>query len=187
MYDFSKKCFSSYILLTDQISLSDCLCFLKYWLIYILQLFVTSGLSRFWRHKFVNLRYLSNQAVFLHDQKVKTKTKILISWERNDKNSNILRTKRAFKAKEKSIFHHFLIAFFCQKLSQTWECAWPVYWLLLLQWHAAFVCMKFEFISGEILQKLSISFAWISGSCCRHIFLLPTVLYGEILLQARGK
>ena len=92
--------------------LPDCLCFLKYWLIYILQLFVTSGLSRLWRHKFLNLRYLSNQAVFLHDQKVKTKTKILISWERNDKNSNILRTKRAFKAKEKyfsSLFNSFLL------------------------------------------------------------------------------
>ena len=31
VYDFSKKCFSSYILLTDQISLLDCLYFSRYW------------------------------------------------------------------------------------------------------------------------------------------------------------
>ena len=39
-YDFSKKCFSCYILLTDQISLHDCLSFLRYWPICVLQLFV---------------------------------------------------------------------------------------------------------------------------------------------------
>ena len=31
VYDFSRKCFSSYIILTDQISLSDCLYFLRCW------------------------------------------------------------------------------------------------------------------------------------------------------------
>ena len=35
-YDFSKKCFLCYILLTDQISLSDCLYFLRYWTICVL-------------------------------------------------------------------------------------------------------------------------------------------------------
>ena len=40
VYDFSKKCFSCYALLTDQISLPDCLYFLKYWSICVLQLFV---------------------------------------------------------------------------------------------------------------------------------------------------
>ena len=34
------KCFSSYILLTDQISLSDCLYFLSYWSKCVLQFFV---------------------------------------------------------------------------------------------------------------------------------------------------
>ena len=33
VYDFSKKCFSCYIVLTDQITLSDCLYFSRYWAI----------------------------------------------------------------------------------------------------------------------------------------------------------
>ena len=37
VYDFSRKCFSGYILLTDQMSLSDCLYFPKYWVIYVWQ------------------------------------------------------------------------------------------------------------------------------------------------------
>ena len=40
LYDFPKKSFS-HILLTDQISLSDCLYFLKYWAILVLKLFVS--------------------------------------------------------------------------------------------------------------------------------------------------
>ena len=39
--------------------------------------------SRLWCHKFWNQSYLCNHAVFLHDQKVKTKTKYLkglLSW-----------------------------------------------------------------------------------------------------------
>ena len=37
-------------------------------------------LTRFWPHTFWNWHYLSNEAVFLHDQEVKTK--IYISWQR---------------------------------------------------------------------------------------------------------
>ena len=37
---FPEKCSSSYTLLTDQISLSDCLNLLRYWAIYVLQLLV---------------------------------------------------------------------------------------------------------------------------------------------------
>ena len=37
---FQEKCFSSYALLTDQVSYPDCLHFLRYWAIYVLQLFV---------------------------------------------------------------------------------------------------------------------------------------------------
>ena len=37
---FQEKCFSCYILLTDQISLSDCLYFLRYWALCVLQFFV---------------------------------------------------------------------------------------------------------------------------------------------------
>ena len=45
VYDFSKKCFSCYILLTDQISLSDCLYFSRYWAICVLQLFVNQAVT----------------------------------------------------------------------------------------------------------------------------------------------
>ena len=40
VYDFKEKCFSCYILLTDQIQLSDGLYILRYWAICVLQLFV---------------------------------------------------------------------------------------------------------------------------------------------------
>ena len=40
VYDFFIKCFSCYVLLTDQVSLADCLYFLRYWSICVLQLFV---------------------------------------------------------------------------------------------------------------------------------------------------
>ena len=40
VYDFQEKCFSSFTLLTDQISLPDCLYFLRYWSICVLQLLV---------------------------------------------------------------------------------------------------------------------------------------------------
>ena len=40
VYDFAKKYFPSYDLLTDQTSLPDCLYFLRYWSICVLQLFV---------------------------------------------------------------------------------------------------------------------------------------------------
>ena len=45
VYDFSKICFSCYILLTDQIPLSDCLYFSRYWEICVLQLFVNQVVS----------------------------------------------------------------------------------------------------------------------------------------------
>ena len=38
--DFSAKCFSYYILLTEQISLPGCLYFLRYWAICVLHLFL---------------------------------------------------------------------------------------------------------------------------------------------------
>ena len=40
VYVYQKKCSSCYILLTDQISLAGCLYFLRYWAVYVLQLFV---------------------------------------------------------------------------------------------------------------------------------------------------
>ena len=70
--------FLCYILLIDQISLSGCFYFSRYWSICILQLFVNQATH----HKIWNQPCLSNQAVLLHDQKVKIK--ILISWERKE-------------------------------------------------------------------------------------------------------
>ena len=43
--DDQEKCFSSDILLTDQISLSDCLHFSRYWAICVLQLFVNQAVT----------------------------------------------------------------------------------------------------------------------------------------------
>ena len=40
VYVFQEKYFSSYILLTDQVALSDCDYFLRYWRKCVLQLFV---------------------------------------------------------------------------------------------------------------------------------------------------
>ena len=37
--NFQQKCFSCQILLTDQVSLSDCVYFLRYWVIRVLQMF----------------------------------------------------------------------------------------------------------------------------------------------------
>ena len=45
MYDFQEKCFSLYILLTGQISLSDCLYFTRYWAICVLQLFANQAVT----------------------------------------------------------------------------------------------------------------------------------------------
>ena len=45
VYDFSKKSFSCYILLTDQISLSDCVYFSSYWAIWVLKLFVYQAVT----------------------------------------------------------------------------------------------------------------------------------------------
>ena len=68
VHDFWRKIFSYYILLTDQISLSGCFCFVKYWAIYGLDVINFE----------INLIFPINPS-FLHDQKVKTK--IWISWE----------------------------------------------------------------------------------------------------------
>ena len=42
---FQEKCFTCYILLTDQISLSDRLPFSRYWAICVLQLFVSQAVE----------------------------------------------------------------------------------------------------------------------------------------------
>ena len=45
VYVFQKKCFSCYILLTDQISVSDCLYFSRYWAVCVLQLIVNQAVT----------------------------------------------------------------------------------------------------------------------------------------------
>ena len=104
-----------------------------------------------WRHKFQNQTYVSNQAVFLHDQKVKTETKI--SWERNE----ILRW-------NKSIFHYFKRAFKCQKLSQTWECTFNH--LLMRKPYACLWCKATRNVdkaNKKIVQFNFVSFFIITG------------------------
>ena len=71
--DFSRKSFSCYILLTETISFSDCLCLFRYWAMCVLQLFVSQ---------------------FLHDQKVKTilRKKNIFRWNKKHF-SSLLRLK----------------------------------------------------------------------------------------------
>ena len=62
---FQEKCFSCDILLTDEVSLSDCLYFLRYWAICVLQLFVSHiklhfSIKKKWRQIF---KYLDNEKV----------------------------------------------------------------------------------------------------------------------------
>ena len=56
--DFQEKYFLCYILLTDQIYLSDCLYFLKYWAICVSQLFVNRAVTS-WNLK-LTLSFLSS-------------------------------------------------------------------------------------------------------------------------------
>ena len=73
VYDFSRKCFSCYILLTDHISQSDYLYFSRYWAIWVSQLFVNQAVTSL--NLKLTLSLLSSRfVVLLHDQKVKTKT-----------------------------------------------------------------------------------------------------------------
>ena len=69
---FEEKYFSYCIILTDQISLSDCLYFMKYWAICVLQLFVNQAVTYNFE---LNLIFLI-KPIFQHDQKVKTKISI---------------------------------------------------------------------------------------------------------------
>ena len=67
-YNFSEKSFSCYILLTDKFSMSDCLYFLRYRAIYVLQLFVSQVVINFE----INHIFLI-KPFFLYDKKVKIK------------------------------------------------------------------------------------------------------------------
>ena len=72
VYDFPEKYFACYILLTDQISLSDCFYFLRYWAICVCNCLFHIAICHVINFE-INQPCLSNQVVFPCDQKVKTK------------------------------------------------------------------------------------------------------------------
>ena len=76
---FQEKCFS-YVLLTDQISLSDCLYFLRYWAICVLQLFVSQVIN-----SEINLIFLIRQFFYVT--------------KKSRQNLNILRTEKAWRTR----------------------------------------------------------------------------------------
>ena len=86
VHDFSRKMFLMlYSILTDQMSLPDCLYLLRCWLICVLQLLVNQPATSqiFWSNRFS-------------------------TWpKRQNKNLNILRTRRALKEKKKAFFIFF--------------------------------------------------------------------------------
>ena len=82
---FRQNCSSCCVLLTDQVSLSDCLYFLRYWGICVLQLFVNQVVTS----------KISINVIFL----IKL---FLCMIKKSRQNLNILRTKRAFMVKQKT-------------------------------------------------------------------------------------
>ena len=72
----SEEKYFSYVQLTDQISLSGCIYFMRFWTLCTFQFFA----SKLWRHKFETHLIFLIKPLFLHEQIVKAK--ILISWER---------------------------------------------------------------------------------------------------------
>ena len=64
VHDFQEKCSSCCILLTDQISLSDCLYFSRCWAMCVLQLFITIV---YYCSQNLKLTYLFNQVILIHD------------------------------------------------------------------------------------------------------------------------
>ena len=89
---FEEKSFSCYILLSDQVSLSSCLYFVRYWAICVLQYSVNQAVTS----KLCNWRYHSHQAVFSTWPKI---------WHEN---LNILRTQRELLRWNKKHFSSFL-------------------------------------------------------------------------------
>ena len=89
---FEEKSFSSHILLTDQISLSDCLYLLSIWQ----YLYFNYLCLSFWGHKFWNLAFLSS-----HFQ---TKP------ENSGQECKQIKNRKSFVDEIKSFIHHFLRA-----------------------------------------------------------------------------
>ena len=87
---FQEKYYLCYILLTDQVTLCGCLCFLKYWAMCVLHLFVSQSVtslilkltfaclsSRFPKKSEQKVKYLKNEKNFYH------KTKIIFHYFKN--------------------------------------------------------------------------------------------------------
>ena len=100
---FQEKCFSYYILLTDQISLSDYLYFLKYWAMSVLRLFCFPGCDVI--NFEINLIFLIKPFFY-----VTIKSRQRFTYLENEK---------SFWDQIRSTFHHFERAFSSQQFSQT--------------------------------------------------------------------
>ena len=120
IYYFSRKTFLVLILLTDQVSLSDCLYFSRYWAICVLQLSVNQAVTS-WNLK-IPLSFWSSR---------------FSTWpKREEDNLNIFRTKRAFE-------HH-------QRLSASKNCVRPesaplkLFDLLVFYFFQFFISLLFD-------------------------------------------
>ena len=79
VHNFWRKTSCCYILMTDQIYLSGCFYFVRYWAIYVLVIICLPDCAVISFE--INLAFLIEQ-FFLHDQKVKTRVEK--SWERKE-------------------------------------------------------------------------------------------------------
>ena len=126
---FQVKCLSYYILLTDQVSLSDCFYFTRYLAICTLQLFVNQAVMS----QHLKLTLFSNQAVLQHDQNVMAK--IWISWGWKEL---LMRNKRHFSP--------FLKGLPLPKIASDLRMhLWSEYLYLLIQWLSDEDCALFWF------------------------------------------
>ena len=161
---FQEKYFSHYVLLTDQISFSDCFYFKILDNILSIKNCLLTRLRR--RKTWINLNFLIKPFCYM-TKKSRQKFKYLENEKR-------------FWGEIKSIFYHFSSrAFSCQKLSQTWECTFK--WLtrdkkksislyqLSLSGAYSELCRTSEMESFAKIanQKSAISFIEIKG--CRGL------------------
>ena len=80
---FQKKCFSCYIILTDQILSFDCVYLMRYWTMYVFHLFANQVCD--YKNFEINLIFLIKPFLYM------TKN--------HDKNLNVWRTNQDFKVK----------------------------------------------------------------------------------------
>ena len=132
---FFEKCFSFYILITDQVSLPDLFYFLRYEILDNMSL-----LTRLWDiYSEISFIFLIKQFFYM----TKKSRQILKYFE----------NKNSFQGELKSIFQHFQRALRCQKLSQTWECAfkspWKVFIPVLSNGHKPALSNKIYYVNDK--------------------------------------